>query len=76
MISYSLSETSEFNLIIYNTLGQTIRTLVQKSKQTAGMYTTQWNGRDNAGAQVASGIYIYRMQAGDFVQSRKLMLMR
>jgi len=57
-------------------LGQKIRSLVDKLNQFAGTYTSRWDGRDDAGKQVPSGIYIYRMLAGDFVQSRKLMLMR
>jgi len=76
IISYSLPQASEINIIIYNMLGQKIRSLVGKIKQAAGTHTTQWDGRDDAGKQVASGIYIYRMRAGDFVQSRKLMLLR
>jgi len=75
-ISYSLPQASEVHLTVYNMLGQRVRTLVQNEKQSAGTYTLQWNGRDDAGTQVASGTYIYRIQAGDFVQSRKLVLLR
>jgi len=76
IISYSLPQASEINIIIYNMLGQKIRSLVEKLNQSTGTYSTQWDGRDDAGKQVPSGIYIYRMQAGEFVQSRKLMLLR
>ena len=76
IISYSLPQASEINIIIYNMLGQKIRSLMDELNQSAGTYTTQWDGRDDAGKQVTSGIYIYRMQAGDFVQSRKLMILR
>jgi len=76
IISYSLPQTSEINLTIYNMLGQRIRSLVEKINQSEGTHTSRWDGRDDAGKQVPSGIYIYRMQAGEFVQSRKLMLLR
>lgn len=61
---------------IYNVLGQKIRTLVDEKKQNAGTHTVQWNGRDDAGTQVTSGIYIYQIQAADFTLSRKLILLR
>lgn len=76
IISYSLPQISEINLTIYNMLGQKIRSLVEKINQSEGTHTSRWDGRDDAGKQVPSGIYIYRMQAGEFVQSRKLMLLR
>jgi len=76
IISYSLPQTSGINIIIYNMLGQKIRSLVDELNQSAGTYTTQWDGRDDAGKQVPSGIYIYRMWVGEFVQSRKMMLLR
>ena len=70
-IPYSLSRHSNIRLSIYNTLGQEIRTLVNQ-QQPAGNYQVIWNGRDNLGNAVASGIYIYRLNAGDFTQTRRL----
>jgi flagellar hook assembly protein FlgD len=58
-------------LKIYNIQGQEVRTLVN-SYFGAGYYDAVWDGKDEAGSQVASGIYIYRLQAGNFVQSKKL----
>jgi hypothetical protein len=74
-IRYRLLINSEVHLTIYNMLGQRVKTLVQ-TKQPAGSYTVQWNGTNDAAAPVASGVYFYRLQAGDFAGSRKLLLMR
>ncbi len=74
-ISYQLSALSEVELSIYNLLGQKVRTLVQ-ARQPAGRYEIAWDGRDEAGREVGSGVYIYRLRAGEFSQSRKMLLIR
>ena len=74
-IHYSLPERSEVTLTLYNTLGQTVRTLV-KSPREAGSHRVMWDGRDDLGRPVASGIYLYRFTAGDFVQVRKMILLK
>lgn len=75
-IKYQISRSAEVTLRIYNLLGQEVRTLVNK-QQAAGAYTVQWDGKDNAGRQVASGIYIYRLKAGnDFKTSKRMLLLR
>ena len=70
-IPYRLSKPSQVRLSIYNTLGQEIRTLVNQ-EQTAGDYRVTWNGKDNQGNPVASGIYIYRLQTDNFSQEKRL----
>ena len=74
-ISYELSVTSHIELTIYNQLGQEIRTLVSRQQQ-ANYYQIQWDGRDNAGKQVVSGIYVYRLTGDSFSQSRKMVLLK
>jgi len=74
-IVYALPRTAQVQLIIYNVLGQKIRTLVNK-QQPAGRYDLQWHGLDDAGRQVASGVYIYLIRAGSFVKAHKMILMR
>jgi len=74
-IKYALQENAEVTLKIYNVLGQVVRTLVNE-KQTAGYKLVVWDGTNDIGVQAASGIYIYRIEAKDFVQSKKLILMR
>ncbi len=75
VIRWELAGSQEVELKIFNLLGQEIRTLV-KENQAAGVHSAIWDGRDEAGNLVASGLYIYRIQAGDFVQSRKLLFMK
>jgi hypothetical protein len=62
-------------LRIYNIRGQLVRTLVDEP-QKRGFYRVSWDGRDDAGDQVASGIYLYKLEAGDFTEARKMVLIR
>ena len=62
-------------LAIYNVLGQRVRTLVQDI-QAAGSYQVSWHGRNDEGAAVASGIYLYRLSSAYEVQVRRLLLMK
>ena len=72
-IRYSLVEDCFATLVIYNTLGQEVRTLV-KGIRKASFHTVQWDGCNNDGRKVSSGLYFYRLQAGSFVQTRRMML--
>ena len=75
VISYSLAENSEVNLTIYNTLGQAVRTLVD-GHQTANIYKVVWDGRDDSGKEVASGVYFYRLVAGKFSATKRLIVLK
>ncbi len=75
IIRYSIPLTSLVTLKIYNILGQEVKTLVN-SERTPGIYNVQWNGDDNFGRKVSSGIYIYRVIAGNFVQVKKMILLK
>ncbi len=72
---YGLSEPGQISLNIYNMLGQLVRTVV-KDYQVAGFYEVAWDGRNETGATVSSGIYVYRMVAGTNVETRKMLLMK
>ncbi|MBU0713116.1 right-handed parallel beta-helix repeat-containing protein [bacterium] len=75
-IAYQLPEDGTLvRLTIYNMLGQIERTLVN-TKQNAGSYQTVWDGKNDVGFAVPSGVYIYQLVSGDFVKARKLMLIR
>jgi len=76
-IEYALATDQDqlTRLVIYNTLGEQIRTLVNE-KQAAGNYWVVWDGKDDAGKNVASGVYFYRISSGTFQQIKKMTLIR
>ncbi len=74
VISYYLNSPSRVTVRVINVMGQTIQTLVER-KQTSGIHHIKWNGKDNAGQPVASGIYFYRLEAGSFTQTKKMILL-
>ena len=70
VLKYSIPKSSQVTLKIFNTLGEEIETLVNEEKP-AGTYELTWNA-----ANLPSGVYFYRLQAGDFVQIRKMILLK
>ena len=62
-------------LTVYNILGQKIRVLVDED-QTAGHKLVRWDGKDDKGQDVASGVYFYRLQAENFMQIKKMLLLK
>lgn len=79
-ISYQLSPMgqaaiSQVDLLIYNLRGQKVRTLVQ-TQQPAGRYEVKWDGRDDGGRPVPSGVYFYRLRAGGQAETRRMQLIR
>lgn len=74
-IRYQLPEATHVTLTIYNLLGQKIRSLVDK-EQEAGLHAVHWDGHDENGTSVASGIYLYAIGAGEFKQVKKMVLVR
>jgi hypothetical protein len=74
-ISYQLPQATRVTLSIYDLSGQLVKTLVDE-EQPANSYTIFWDGTNKAGRKVASGIYIYALRAGDFVQKRRMALLK
>lgn len=75
-INYQLVTSSEVELTIYNLLGQQIQKLVN-TQQPAGAHQVQWDGRDESGKSLTSGIYFYKLEAGNnFTETKKMVLMR
>ena len=75
IIQYALPKSSHVTLKIYNMLGQEVKTLLNVN-QNAGAKQVQWNGDNNYGSKVASGIYIYMIKADNFYQAKKMILMK
>ena len=77
MISFNLPEgaSEQVSLKVFDLRGRLVRTLVDGAGE-AGTYSVFWDGRDHAGRRVSSGVYLYRMQAGEFIQTRKMVLLK
>jgi hypothetical protein len=75
-IPYTLAERSQVRLVIYNALGQVVRTLVEDT-QEAGDQEVVWDGQDQAGQEVASGVYVCRLEVvGKYAETRRMSLVR
>ncbi len=74
-IRFSIPNDSKVELKIFDILGREVATLV-KGDFKAGYYTFEWNGKNDYGQRVTSGIYIYRIVAGKFVQTKKMMMLK
>jgi len=74
-IRYQLPVAREVSLRIYNVLGQLVKTLVDEPK-LAGDYIVRWDGQDNFGNIVSSGVYFYRFQAGEYIETRKMLFIQ
>jgi predicted outer membrane repeat protein len=74
-ISFALPEAANVKLTIYDINGREVRKLVSGNME-AGIQIVQWDATDHNGVRVASGIYIYRLQAGSFIKTKKMILMK
>jgi hypothetical protein len=75
LIQYTLPWASQVRIQIYNLLGQKVRLLINE-RQESGFKIVVWDGRDDSGAEVGSGIYFCRIMAGDFVDCKKMTLLK
>ena len=74
-IQYELPQRSEVQITIYDLLGREVTTLVSEL-QDAGYKSVQWDATNSNGQQVSTGVYLYQIKAGDFLQTRKMVLLR
>jgi Cohesin domain/FlgD Ig-like domain len=75
LIQYEIPKVDPVVVKVYNSVGQEMRTLVNDI-QSSGTYQINWDGRDEQGQIAPSGIYFYRFQAGSFIETRKMILLR
>ncbi len=75
-ISYEIPKPSNVELVIYNIKGERVRTLVNEYHNKPGYYYEIWNGKDNQGKDVASGVYFYTIKAADYISTKKMLLMK
>lgn len=74
-IKYQLPREERITLKVFNMNGQLVNTLIDESKP-AGYYTARWNGLNQAGFKVSSGLYLYELKAGNFTETRKMILVK
>ncbi len=74
-IYFEIPQTEMVTIAIYNVLGKKVRTL-ESARLSAGRYTLNWDGKNDMGATVPTGAYFYRMKAGDFIATKKMLLMK
>jgi flagellar hook assembly protein FlgD len=74
-ITYSIPSAEMVQLTVFNSLGQKINTLISEN-MPAGDHQVTWNGRDDQGNAVPAGVYFYQMKAGDYQQTRKMLLVK
>jgi hypothetical protein len=75
-IEYEVPRRGEVSIRIYNSLGQLVRTLISGETMEAGAHSVKWDGSDERGSRVSSGAYFYSLQAGDFVSTKKSILLK
>lgn len=75
-IAYSLPQSYTVRMEVFNLRGQRVRTLLNDKPHAAGDFTVSWFGKNDDGQSMASGIYFYKLQASDFVQIRKMLLVQ
>ncbi len=75
VVRFDVKNTSYVRLVIYDILGREVRTLVNDN-MAAGSYTATWDGLNDHGQQVGSGIYLYKMDAGQFTSVKKMILLK
>ena len=74
-IRFDLPEANDVTLSIYNMRGQLIQTL-HSGPIAAGHHSVRWDGKDNSGNTVSSAIYLYQLQAANFIQVKKMTLLK
>jgi hypothetical protein len=74
-LRYDLPENSYVNVTVYDILGRQVRTLVNQT-QDAGFKSVLWDATNDYGKPVSAGVYLYQIQAGEFVQTRKMVLLK
>ena len=74
-LRYDLPEQANVNIIIYDLLGREVRTLVNTT-QDAGFKSVIWDATNDYGKPVSAGVYLYHIQAGEFVQTKKMVLLK
>ena len=74
-LNYYLPSSASVRLIIYDMLGNVVSNLIN-TNQSSGYKSIQWDATNNQGEPVSAGVYLYKIQAGDFVNTKKMILLK
>jgi len=74
-LRYDIPEKSHVNITIYDMLGRQVKTLINQT-QDAGFKSVVWNATNNYGIPVSAGIYLYQIQAGEYMHTKKMVLLK
>ena len=74
-MKYDLPEDSFVDITVYDMLGNVVSNLIN-TNQSSSYKSVQWNATNNQGEPVSAGVYLYRIQAGDFVDTKKMILLK
>ena len=74
-IYFEIPKAHDVSIVIYNMLGQKVRTLVNDNFK-AGQHVVNWNGTNDHGVRMSTGVYFYRIKAGDFIASKKMLMLK
>ena len=74
-LRYDLPEDANVNITIYDIMGRVVKTMVN-SQENAGFKSIQWNATNDKGSPVSAGLYLYTIQAGEFRQTKKMVLLK
>ena len=74
-LQYELPEDLFVNVTVYDMLGNVVNNLIN-ANQSSGYKSIQWNATNNQGEPVSAGVYLYKIQAGDFVDTKKMILLK
>lgn len=75
-IKFGVPKASPVTLEIYNILGEKVRTLINGENFEPGYWAVNWDGKDNTGLSIPSGVYFYRLVAGEFVKTMKMISLK
>jgi hypothetical protein len=76
VITFGLPKETNVTLEVYNILGMQVRTLIAGERMSAAKYSVEWDGKDNSGMSVPSGVYLYRIHTDKFDAAKKMVLMK
>jgi len=74
-VMFSMAKAGHVDLVIYDVTGAVVKTLINESRKP-NLHRIVWDGRNNGGAPVASGVYFYRLKAPGFVAAKKMLLLK